>query len=200
VLFILFIEVALPLIIGLPGDTLLITAGLFAAGVGVKTGSHHISIAIVAILSPIAAFLGSQTGHYLGWKFGSVFFKDSNAKFFNPEKLRNAEKWMLKYGHGRAIMLGRFVPVVRGLINPVSGLTKVPFRTFAFWNLLTSLIWTQLFIWVGYYAGKTWGNWIEKYLVYIIFVVVIFSIIPIGLEILKEVRSRRDYKPRSVKE
>jgi membrane-associated protein len=190
VLLILFIEVALPLIIGLPGDTLLITAGLFAAGIGSKT--HHISILTVAILSPVAGFIGSEVGHFLGWKFGDFFFKDKNAKFFSPEKIRHAEKWMAKYGHGKAIFLGRFVPVVRGLINPVSGITKIPFRTFAFWNAITSLVWTQLFIWSGYLAGKTFGAWIQKYMLYIIGVVVIFSIIPIGLEVYKEMRSRKE--------
>ncbi len=194
VLLIIFIEVALPLIIGLPGDTLLITAGLFAAGVGVKPNSPHISIWAVAILTPIAGFTGSEVGHFLGWKFGDFFFQKKNSKFFNPEKILLAEKWVKKYGHGKAIFLGRFVPVVRGLINPVSGITKIPFKTFAFWNLITSLVWTQSFIWIGYLAGKTIGSWIEKYLTYIILVVVIFSVTPIILEIRKEMKSRKNNK------
>ena len=192
---ILAIETGLPLIIGLPGDTLLITAGLFAAGVGVhgqagNTG-HHISIAVVAIGAPIAGFVGSQFGHWFGGRFGTKLFQRENSRFFNGEKLRSAEKYIAKYGVGKAIVLGRFIPVVRGLINPLCGMIHVPLRTFTKWNFLGSLIWTQGFIWGGYIVGNTFADTISKYITYIILGIVVLSIFPVGLEIVKEWRSRK---------
>jgi len=190
-LAIIFLEVALPLVIGLPGDTLLLTGGLFAAGIGVKPGAHHISIWGIALLTPIAAFAGSQCGHLLGWFFGEKIFTNPNSKIFSQEKLESAEKWMLKYGRGKAIFLGRFVPVARGLINPLSGMLHTSFKQFASWNLITSIVWSQSFIWLGYGAGRTWGKTIEKYITPIILIVAAITIIPLGLEIIKEYRSRK---------
>jgi len=186
---ILALETGLPLIIGLPGDTLLITAGLFAAGVGNQ--GHHISIGVVAVGAPIAGFLGSQFGHWLGGRYGTKLFSRENSKFFNAEKLRSAEKYITKYGVGKAIVLGRFIPVVRGLINPISGMVHVPVRTFTKWNLVGSILWTQGFIWGGYVVGNTFASTISKYITYIILAIVVFSVLPVGLELLKEWRSRK---------
>ena len=74
---ILALETGLPLIIGLPGDTLLITAGLFAAGIGAGHG-HHLNILIVALGSPLAAIIGSQFGHWLGWHYGDYCDSQDN--------------------------------------------------------------------------------------------------------------------------
>ena len=78
---ILVLETGLPLIIGLPGDTLLISAGLFASGIGVKAGHHHLNITIVALGAPIAAIIGSQFGHWLGWKYGGNTFANTISKY-----------------------------------------------------------------------------------------------------------------------
>lgn len=192
---ILALETGLPLIIGLPGDTLLITAGLFAAGVGVhgQAGSngHHISIVVTAIGAPIAGFVGSQFGHWFGGKYGTKLFSREKSRFFNTEKIRSAEKYMVKYGVGKAIILGRFIPVVRGLINPLAGMVKVPVRTFTKWNLIGSILWTQGFIWGGYVVGNTFADTISKYITYIILGIVVVSVFPVGLEIVKEWRSRK---------
>jgi membrane-associated protein len=188
---VLAIETGLPLIIGLPGDTLLITGGLFAAGLGVKEGGHHISIITMAVGAPIFAILGSQFGHWLGWTFGIKIFNREGSKFFNAEKLVTAEKYLTRYGHGRAIVLGRFIPVVRGLINPLSGMVRIPRKTFAFWNVVGALIWTQSLIWGGYAIGNTFADTISKYLTYIIVGIAAVSITPIGFEVAKEWRARR---------
>ena len=89
---ILALETGLPLIIGLPGDTLLITAGLFAAGIG-STSGHHLNIAVVAAGAPIAAIIGSQFGHWLGWHYGIRIFSRPNSKFFDPGKIKSASPW-----------------------------------------------------------------------------------------------------------
>ena len=188
---ILILETGLPLIIGLPGDTLLISAGLFASGVGVKPGPHHLSIWVVALGCPIAAMIGSQFGHWLGWHYGIKIFSREGSKFFDPGKIKSAEKYITKYGRGRAIVLGRFIPVVRGLINPLSGIIHVPFKTFAFWNVFGALVWTQVLIWGAYAAGSTFADTIAKYLTDIVLGIAAISIFPIFLEIFKEWRSRK---------
>ena len=186
---ILAIETGLPLIVGLPGDTLLITAGLFAAGIGSK--GHHINIVVVAIGAPLSAILGSQFGHWLGWHYGIKIFNRPNSKFFNAEKLKSAEKYIHKYGVGKAIVLGRFIPVVRGLINPLSGMVRVPFKTYALWNVVGALIWTQSLIWGGYVVGNTFADKISKYLTEIILVIAVVTVMPLAWEIFKEWRTRK---------
>ena len=187
---ILALETALPLVIGLPGDTLLITAGLFAVGIG-STQGHHLNILIVAIGSPIAAILGSQFGYWLGWHYGIKIFSKPGSKFFDPGKIKSAEKYITKYGTGRAIVLSRFIPVVRHLINPLCGIIRVPVRTFTFWNIFGALIWTQSLIWGAYAAGNTFANSISKYLTGIILVIAGVTILPLGWELFKEWRSRK---------
>jgi len=187
---ILALETALPLVIGLPGDTLLITAGLFAAGIG-STRGHHLNILIVAIGSPVAAILGSQFGYWLGWRYGIKIFSKPGSKFFDPGKIKSAEKYITKYGTGRAIVLSRFIPVVRHLINPLAGIIRVPVRTFTFWNIFGALIWTQSLIWGAYAAGNTFADSISKYLTGIILVIAGITILPLGWEFFKEWRSRK---------
>ena len=187
---ILALETGLPLIIGLPGDTLLITAGLFAAGIGSGQG-HHLNIVIVALGAPVAAIVGSQFGHWLGWHYGMRIFSKPDSKFFDPGKIKSAEKYITKYGRGRAIVLGRFIPVVRGLINPLSGIIRVPLKVFTFWNVVGAILWTQILIWGAYAAGNTFANTIEKYLKYIVLGIAVITIIPLGWEIFKEWRSRK---------
>jgi len=188
---ILALETGLPLIIGLPGDTLLISAGLFASGIGVEAGHHHLSIAVVAIGAPLSAIVGSQFGHWLGWKYGIKIFSREGSKFFDPSKIKSVEKYVSKYGVGRAIVLGRFIPVVRGLINPLSGIIRVPFKTFTFWNIFGALIWTQVLIWGAYAAGNTFANSISKYLTDIIIAIAALTVLPIIWEIFKEWRTRK---------
>ena len=139
----------------------------------------------------IAGFLGSQFGHWFGGKYGTKLFSREKSRFFNTEKIRSAEKYMAKYGVGKAIILGRFIPVVRGLINPLAGMVHVPVRTFTKWNLIGSLLWTQGFIWGGYVVGNTFADTISKYITWIILVIAGVTVIPLGVEILKEWRSRK---------
>ena len=156
---ILAIETGLPLIIGLPGDTLLITAGLFAAGIGVESTGHHINILVVAIGAPMAAIIGSQFGHWLGWNYGVRIFNRPNCNT-SPMKVED-------------------------------GMIKVPTKTYAFWNVLGALIWTQTLIWGGYIVGNTFADTIAKYLTEIILVIAGVTVLPLLWEIFKEWRTRK---------
>ena len=115
---ILFIETSLPLVIGLPGDSLLFIAGLAASGTG-HVIHVHIPLLVLIIGAPIAAIAGSSFGHHLGHRYGSKLFTNPNSKFFHPDRLVTAERWIVKYGEGKTIFLARFVPIIRHLVNPV---------------------------------------------------------------------------------
>ncbi len=187
---ILFIETGLPVVIGLPGDSLLFIAGVVASGTG---AALHVKISLwaVAVGAPIFAIAGSQFGHHLGHKYGVKLFSKPNSKYFNPERLKSAEKWMDKYGHGKMIFLGRFIPVVRHLVNPVAGIIKMPYRKFLFWNVFSALVWTEGFIWSGYFLGEKMKGSVDKYILPIVAVIVILSVAPLAWEIFKEWRTRK---------
>ena len=187
---ILFIETGLPVVIGLPGDSLLFIAGVAASGTG---SAIHLKIALLPLVigAPLFAIAGSQFGHWLGIKYGVKLFQKEDSKYFNPQRLITAEKWMAKYGFGKMIFLGRFIPVVRHLVNPVSGILKMPHKSFFFWNVISALVWTQSFIWGGYYIGEKLKGSVDKYIFPIVAVIVILSIAPIIWEVFKEWRSRK---------
>ncbi len=187
---ILFVETGLPLVIGLPGDSLLFIAGVSASGTG--TALHvHISILALAIGAPIFAIAGSQFGHHLGIKYGVKLFSRPDSKYFNPNRLKSAEKWMDKYGRGKMIFLGRFIPVVRHLVNPVAGILEMPYKKFFFWNVISALVWTQGFIWAGYFVGEKLKGSVDHYILPIVAIIVVLSVAPLAWEIFKEWRSRK---------
>lgn len=187
---ILFLETGLPLVLGLPGDSLLFIGGVAASGTG---SVIHLKISIVALAigAPIFAIAGSQFGHWLGYKYGVKLFQKEDSKYFNPTRLRNMEKWMAKYGYGKMIFLGRFIPIVRHLVNPVAGILEMPHRKFLYWNVISALVWTQGFIWGGYVVGEKLKGSVDQYIVPIVGVIVVVSVAPIAWEVIKEWRTRK---------
>jgi len=190
IFLILFVETGLPLVIGLPGDSLLFIAGLAASGTGAVI-KIHISIRELAIGAPLFAIAGSQFGHWLGYVYGGKLFGREDSKYFNPKKLKTLQKWIDKYGIGKMIFLGRFIPVVRHLVNPVAGIARMSYQKFFLWNAISALVWTQGFIWAGYVLGEKLKGSVDKYVLPIIAVIVIVSIAPIFWEVFKEWRSRK---------
>ena len=83
-----------------------------------------------------SALVGAQVGHLFGATYGRKLFDRPDGRFFNHQKVMATEKWLRKYGTGRAIILARFVPFVRTLINPLCGIVKIPARTFFIWNFV----------------------------------------------------------------
>jgi membrane-associated protein len=190
IFLILFVETGLPLVVGLPGDSLLFIAGLAASGTGAVI-KIHISIRELAIGAPLFAIAGSQFGHWLGYVYGGKLFGREDSKYFNPKKLKTLQKWIDKYGIGKMIFLGRFIPVVRHLVNPVAGIARMSYQKFFLWNAISALVWTQGFIWAGYVLGEKLKGSVDKYVLPIIAVIVIVSIAPIFWEVFKEWRSRK---------
>jgi membrane-associated protein len=185
IFLILFVETGLPIVIGLPGDSLLFMAGLAASGTGAVI-KIHISLRELAIGAPLFAIAGSQFGHWLGYAYGSKLFGREDSKYFNPKKLKTLQKWIDKYGIGKMI-----IPVVRHLVNPAAGVAKMSYKKFFLWNATSALVWTQGFIWGGYVLGEKLKGSVDKYVLPIVAVIVIVSIAPIFWEIFKEWRTRR---------
>lgn len=183
---VLFAETGLLVGFFLPGDSLLFTAGLLSA-----SGTHgpvELSLPQVLIAAVAGALLGAQTGYWLGRRGGRALLTRSRSKRLHEGAGRAAEL-LARYGYARAIVLARFVPVVRTVLNPLAGALDVPARVFALWQVVGGVIWTAGLVLAGYALGSSVPN-VDRYLLPIVAVVVVVSLIPLAAELLRS-RSRR---------
>lgn len=191
VLGILFAETGLLIGLIFPGDSLLFIAGIAASGTAAALlGGVHLSVVGLFIGAPIATILGSQLGHYLGHKFGRPFFNRPDGRFFNHARVQATEKWLKKYGPGRAIVLARYVPFVRTLINPLCGIVRVPASTFFLWNVIGGILWSDGVALLGYVLGEKLKGSVDHYLLPIVGVIIVLSLLPLALEIVREMRTK----------
>jgi membrane-associated protein len=185
VLAALFIETGLLVGLFLPGDSLLFVAGLAASGTAREIFGDQLSYTQLMIWAPIFATAGSQFGHWLGAKFGRPFFDRPDSRFFNQERVQQTERWLMKYGLGKALILSHFIPFVRTLLNPLCGIIGIPAKKFFFWNVIGSYIWTVGIISAGYLLGEKLEGSVDKYLLPIVVLIIIASLMPILSEIVK---------------
>jgi len=192
ILAILFAETGLLIGLAFPGDSLLFIAGLAASGsAAALLGGVHLSPAALFIGAPLAAIVGSQVGHFIGAKYGRKLFDRSDGRFFTQTRVHSTEKWLNKYGIGKAIILARFIPFVRTLINPMCGVVGISARKFFIWNSIGAVIWTEAVMSLGYVLGEKLKGSVDKYLLPIIALIVLVSLAPIALEVVREVRTKR---------
>lgn len=187
VFLVLFAETGLLIGFFLPGDSLLFTAGLFCTTSA--TATVHLSLPAVLVAAVAGALLGAQTGFFLGRRGGRALLARSGNRHLHRGMAR-AEELFGRYGHAKAIVLARFVPVVRTVLNPLAGILAVPARTFTLWQVLGGLVWAIGVTLAGYVLGSSIPG-IDQYLLPIIALVVIVSLIPLLLE-LRRGRKRRD--------
>jgi membrane-associated protein len=175
----LFAETGLLIGFFLPGDSLLFTAGLLCTA-----GSHpvHLSLPAVILAAIGGALLGAQTGYYIG-RGGQPLLGRTSNRFVRRGTERSGEL-LAKYGYRKAIVLARFIPVVRTVLNPMAGALDVPVRTFTIWQVVGGVIWSAGVTLAGYALGSTIPS-IDTYLLPIIAVIVIISLIPVGLELFR---------------
>jgi len=191
ILAILFAETGLLLCIAFPGDSLLFIAGIAASSTGAALlNGNQLPVAELFIGAPIAAIIGSYIGRWLGAKYGRKLFDRPDGRFFTPARVVQTEKWLQKYGIGKALLLARFIPFVRTLINPMVGIIHIPNKIFAFWNILGSIIWTDGILLLGYLLGEKIKGSVDKYLLPVVFVIIILSLLPIFFEIFKGRRNK----------
>ncbi|MEU1309308.1 DedA family protein [Streptomyces cinnamoneus] len=178
---VLFAETGLLVGFFLPGDSLLFTAGLFS-----RAGAHagpHLDLAQVLAAAAVGALAGAQCGYVLGQRGGRTLLARSRNKRLHEGAAR-AEELLDRYGHARAIVLARFVPVVRTVLNPLAGALGVAPRTFAVWQVAGGLVWTLGLVLAGYALGSVVPN-VDRYLLPIVGLVVALSLLPLALELLR---------------
>jgi membrane-associated protein len=185
---IIFAETGLLIGIILPGDSLLVTAGLLAATH--KPHDVHLNLAVVLVGCGVAAVLGAQTGYWIGKRAGRPLFDRPESRFFKHEYVERAEAYFERFGGPKAVVLARFVPGVRTLMNPMAGVVDMDLAAFTVWNVVGGLAWALGVTLLGFWLGSSVKN-IDKYLLPIIAVVVVLSLIPIALEVRKVRRQGR---------
>ena len=179
----LFVEVGLLIGLVLPGDSLLFVAGLAA---GTDALGFQLSLVALLIFCPIAAFIGSELGYFIGARYGRSLFDRPDGRIFNQERVRYAEEWFNRYGPGKAIIFGRYIPIVRTLMSPLAGILKMDKKKFTLWNALSALIWTSSILIIGFLLGERVSGSIDKYLLPIVLTLILVSMIPILRELLKK--------------
>jgi membrane-associated protein len=163
----------------LPGDSLLFTAGLFVAQ------GQYISqpLWLVCTLIVLAAVIGDQVGYMIGKFLGPKLFNRPNSKLFKQENLEKAHEFMEKYGP-KAIVLARFVPIVRTFAPIVAGAGRMQYRTFFTYNVIGGIAWGTGVTLAGYWLGQI--EFINKNVEAILVLIVFVSVVPIIIEYLRE--------------
>ena len=186
-MFILFAETGLLIGLAFPGDSLLFIAGIAASATGAAIlNGNQLPTLELFILAPLAAITGSFVGRWFGEKYGRKLFDRPDGRFFTQARVVQTEKWLEKYGVGKALLLARFIPFVRTLINPVVGIIGIPTKVFIFWNILGAIVWTDGILLLGYLLGEKIEGSIDKYLLPIIGLIIALSLLPILLEVYRE--------------
>ncbi|MFW0108076.1 VTT domain-containing protein [Rothia sp. P7181] len=168
----------------LPGDSLLFTLGLIHVQLG-------LNLWVMILCLCIAAVAGDQVGYYLGHRFGRRFFS-ADAKVLNTKNLHAAESFFEKYG-GKALVLARFVPIVRTFVPLAAGIAKYRYRDFAKWNITGAITWVFTLVFAGVLLGGI--PFIRDNVEAIVIVIVVASVLPVGVEYLRERRkAHRSFK------
>ncbi|MCW2605529.1 MAG: DedA family protein [Frankiales bacterium] len=183
-LAIVFAETGLLIGFFLPGDSLLFSAGFAAAGgiPGVEP-----PLALVLVLTPLVAIVGAQVGFTIGRKAGPSLFDREDSRFFKKSYVTKADEFIERYGEGKAIVLARFIPIVRTFLNPIAGATDMKASTFFLWNCVGGVLWGGGVTLLGYFLGDI--EFIGKNLEVFALLIVAISVLPIAFELLKA-RSR----------
>ncbi len=167
----------------LPGDSLLFAAGLFSVRGDLP------NIAIIAVGCAIAAVAGDQVGYVFGKKTGPSLFKRPNSRFFKQDYIDKAEEFFEHYGN-KAIVLARFVPIVRTFAPIVAGASRMDYRRFVTYNVMGGTAWACGFTVLGWALGTKFPWMVDKIEIMAI-VIVIFSLVPVGIEVLRHRRKAR---------
>jgi membrane-associated protein len=197
VLAIIFAETGLLVGFFFPGDSLLFLAGIAASPFADQIlPGVQMNIWALLIGAPICAITGAQLGHLLGAKYGRKLFHKPNSRIFKPEYVDKAEYYFNKFGPAKAVILARFIPIVRTFLNPVAGVLEMPARRFFVYNVIGGLLWTDGILLIGYFVAKKITEYvpadkIDSYLLPVIILIVFVSAIPIYIEVYRNWREKK---------
>jgi len=169
---IVFIETGMFAGFFLPGDSLLVTAGVLA-------GAGDLKLAALLTLVTLCAIAGDQLGYAIGWKAGDRLYGRQDSRFFKRRHLQQAHDFYEKHG-AKAVVIARFIPIIRTFCPPVAGAAKMKYARYLTYDILGGLLWVWSMVLAGYTLGRSVPN-IEKKLHYVIAVVVILSLIPAAI-------------------
>ena len=170
ILIAIFLESGIVIGFFLPGDSLLFAAGLLAS-------QHYLNVVGVIIVAVIGAILGNNAGYYTGKKAGPTLFNRKDSKLFSQKRINDAHAFFEEQG-GRALVLARFIPAVRTFVPIVAGVGKMDYRHFFTFNALGGLLWGISLPVLGYTLGRSVPS-IDKYILPIVFAIIIVSAIPV---------------------
>ena len=176
---IVFVETGLLIGFFLPGDSLLITAGLVAA-----TGT--LNIWWLNVLLIVAAIVGDSVGYTIGWRAGPRLFTRPKSLLFNPRHVERTRAFYARHG-AKTIVIARFVPIVRTFAPVVAGVGQMEYRRFLFYNVAGGIGWVTSMTWAGYLLGQTVPN-ISEHIHVVVVIVIVLSLIPIVVEVVRERR------------
>lgn len=177
---IIFVETGLVIMPFLPGDSLLFAAGAFASRGALNPW-------VLTVLLTIAAVIGDTVNYWIGRYFGPRAFRE-NSKLLNKRHLERAQEFYNRHG-GKAIVMARFVPIVRTFAPFVAGVGAMDYPKFLFYNVAGGILWITLFVWLGYFFGNIPA--VEKNFELVIFAIIGLSVIPMILEYWKERKRSR---------
>jgi membrane-associated protein len=181
---IVFVETGLFVGFFLPGDSLLVTAGIFAA-------AGHLKIGWILGLATLCAIAGDQLGYWIGRKAGQALYKREDSLLFKRRHLERAHEFYGKYG-GKTVVLARFVPIVRTFSSPVAGAAQMNYPRFVTYDICGGFLWVWSMTLIGFFLGSSIAN-VDKNIHIVVAIVVFFSILPI---IIGTLRQRRQGKSR----
>jgi membrane-associated protein len=178
---IIFAESGLLIGFFLPGDSLLFTAGLLAS-----QGKFGLNLPVLLIGCFIAAVAGDQVGYMFGQKAGPALFRRENSRIFKQQYVHRANEFFERHGK-KTIVIARFVPIVRTFAPILAGVGAMRYRSFVMFNVIGALLWAVGVTTAGYVLGDTIPD-IDKYLLPIIGVIILLSVLPPAIEILRHRR------------
>jgi membrane-associated protein len=193
---VIFAETGLLIGFFLPGDTILFIAGIASSPFAAEVLHAKLPIVPLLIVTPIAAILGAQLGHFLGMRLGVRMFDRPNSRIFRREYVTKTEEYFEKFGPAKAIVLARFIPIVRTFLNPVAGVLEISPRRFFIWNVVGAVIWTDGVLLAGHLLAKQITDHIppdkiDNYILPVIILIVLIAAIPLVLDLIRRRRERR---------
>lgn len=165
-----------------PGDTLLLTAGVFAA-------QGKLSLASVIIVVALAAIAGDNTGYHIGKRYGRRLFRKPDGLIFRQEYVGRAEKFYERFGN-RTMLIAHFVPVVRTFVPPVAGVAHMNYKQFVLFDAIGDIAWAIIVTTIGYWFGTKIPN-IDHYILLAVFAVMIITLGPTIYHVIKAVLEKR---------
>jgi membrane-associated protein len=179
---IVFTETGLLVGFFLPGDSLLVTAGVVAA-------AGHLNIWWLNALLVVAAIAGDSVGYAIGWRLGPRLFTRPRSRLFNPRHVDRTRAFYARYG-AKTIVIARFVPIIRTFAPVVAGVGQMEYHRFVFYNVAGGVGWVTSMTWAGYLLGQAVPD-VGRRLHIVVIIVILLSLVPIAIEFVRERRRHR---------